>query len=302
MKIPPSQRQEKIAIIQEIFKKSTLDQLKRMHGNNWKFSTSEERMKRLNIQSDHELDCILAKTEEYKCYYRQLSEKRRFFHQSDCDADFAYWGKQIVWSIEEGIALILGKDPRKVFWENIKEYVNYSPFAKSFEEIQLTAKRYTDFQQLSDPVTPPVFLTWVQRMSFANVMVPLELIKSVTALGIQLVDWQELYKGVEKNCNKIKEQYNEAIVLIDNQKELIQSLKQEIELLNISPNSESTLLGIIGVLVKTMFTVSPGGHQLSAFDSQTALIEFLVNNFSKVKGISKSTLESKFSKGEKLLK
>ena len=67
---------------------------------------------------------MLARTDEYRPYYKQKSEKQRFFNQSDCDADFAYWSKQIVWSIDEGVALILGKDPRKVNWENIKEFVN----------------------------------------------------------------------------------------------------------------------------------------------------------------------------------
>ncbi len=301
MKIPPSQRQEKIAVIDDISKKCTLDQLKRMYGNNWKFPSSGERIKRLNILTDHELDCILARTGEYRDYYQQETEKRRFFNQPDCNADFAYWSKQIVWSIDEGVALILGKDPRKVYWENIKEFVAYSPFVKNFEEIRTTAKGYVKFQQLFDPVTPSAFLTWVQRMNFTDVTIPSELIESVEALGIQLTDWHDLYTKMESSRDKLKEQYSEAISLIDRQSKLIQILKKEINELAISPKSERTHLNIIGALVITMFMETQGGNHISIFESQSALINFLIQNFPDVSGIAKSTLEEKFSKAKKLL-
>ena len=33
------------------------------------------------MQSDHELDCILAKTDDYRLYYAQESERKRFFNR-----------------------------------------------------------------------------------------------------------------------------------------------------------------------------------------------------------------------------
>ncbi|RUR15180.1 hypothetical protein ELY21_14930 [Legionella sp. km535] len=301
MKTPPEGRQEKIELIQELFKKLPFDQLMKMHGNNWKLLKTDEFSNKLKTQTDYELDCILARTDEYRPYYKEKAEKERFFNHPDCDADFAYWSKQIVWSIDEGIALILGKEPRKVYWENIKEFTDRSPLAKKFEEIRTTAKGYVKFQQLSDPVVPSVFLTWVQRMNFTDVNVPCALIESIESLGIQLTDWQELYKKMESSRDKLKEQYSEAVALIESQSKFIQSLKHEIDELSISPNSEKTLLKIIGSLVETMFMNSTGGKQISPFNSQAALIEFLEDNFPKVKGISKSTLEDKFAKGKKLL-
>lgn len=56
----------------------------------------------------------------------EREEKKRFFNQLHCDADFSYFGKKALWSIDEGISLILGKDPRKVKWDNIKMYLHLS--------------------------------------------------------------------------------------------------------------------------------------------------------------------------------
>jgi hypothetical protein len=269
---------------------------------------AKEFLKKLNMQSDHELDCILANTDDYRLYYAQESERKRFFNQSDCDADFTHWGRQIVWSIDEGIALIFGKDPRKVYWENIKEYVNYSPFAKNFEEIRGTAKKYVDFKQLFDPVTPSIFLTWVQRMNFINVNVPQKLIESVAAIGVQLADWQTHYKNMEQGYIQLEAVYKQAMALIVAKNELIEiktknyeQLQQENEALRDSPDSKKTLLNIIGVLLKTMLATTDGGQKISCFDTQSSLIEYLVNNFSVIKGISKSNLEEKFSKSNQLI-
>lgn len=67
----------------------------------------------------------------------------------------------------------------------------------------------------------------------------------------------------------------------------------------LSPQSETTHLNIIGVLVDTILATTARGQKISCFDSQATLIEYLLSNYLNIQGISKSTLENKFSKANK---
>ncbi len=146
---------------------------------------------------------ILRQREE-----REIEEKKLFFHQSYYDADFNHYGKKALWSIDEGITLILGKDPRKVKWEDIKIYSHLSPLVKKFEEIKELASSYKNAGQLSDPITPGKFLAWIQRIGFNS---PEKLLEVVNTLGVQIADWQTLYMH--------------AIELLDEKDRAIQALQ-----------------------------------------------------------------------------
>ncbi|PWY56061.1 hypothetical protein DGG96_08990 [Legionella qingyii] len=121
---------------------------------------------------------------------RENDEKKLFFHQPYYNADFSYFGKKALWSIEEGITLILGKDPGKIKWDNIKMYSHLSPLVKKFEEIKELALNYNSAGQLPDPITPGKFLAWAERMQFD---IPLKLKEAVQEIGAQIADWQTLY-------------------------------------------------------------------------------------------------------------
>ena len=222
---------------------------------------------------------------------REKEEKEHYFNQPYCDADFNHSGKKALWFIEEGITLILGKDPKKVKWEEIKRY--NSPFVKKFEEIKELAKSYQNAGQLSDPTTPGEFLAWAERMGLD---IPKELLEVINTLGIQIADWQTA-------CKKVMEQRGERDKIIELLQNEINQLKTDIEQISkneLSLRAEETYLTILGVILVTMFTTTPGGQKISCFDNQSALITYLVDNFSSARGISKSTLEDKFAKAKKI--
>jgi hypothetical protein len=66
--------------------------------------------------------------------------------------------------------------------------------------------------------------------------------------------------------------------------------------------SEGTYLKIIGALVDVVLGASPGGNKHSVFDSQASLIDAILAHYSGTPGISKTTLENKFSEARKSLK
>ena len=100
----------------------------------------------LNQKTDYELRYIYIQfkkhDDNFRHQYEANEERKRFFNQTTSDADVNYWSKQAYWSIDEAIALILGKDPRKVTWNNVKSHLPTSPLAMKFHELREIAKRY----------------------------------------------------------------------------------------------------------------------------------------------------------------
>jgi hypothetical protein len=138
----------------------------------------------------------------------EREENERYFNQSSYTADFNYWGRQPYWTIDEGILLILEKEPRKIKWDDIQQFRQISAFVKKFEEIRELARRYVACNQLSNSVIPGVFLAWASRMGFD---LPEKLQEVVSALGIQITDWQTLHA--------------QAIELLDQKDQVIKALQ-----------------------------------------------------------------------------
>src|ERR1019366_7936927 len=68
----------------------------------------------------NELSCIakeaaLAEEEELRLR-REREEKQRFFNRPRADMDVTHWSRMSCWSIDQAVALSLGKDPRVVKW------------------------------------------------------------------------------------------------------------------------------------------------------------------------------------------
>ena len=65
----------------------------------------------------------------------------RFFHRPAANARFAHWGLAAVWTLEEGVALCLGKEPRFVNQASLKPHLKKSPFAQRFDDLLTLADR-----------------------------------------------------------------------------------------------------------------------------------------------------------------
>lgn len=154
---------------------------------------------------------------KFKEEYEADQESKRFFNQPECDADYDYWSKQACWKIDEGIALILGKDPRKVTWANIQKYTPQSLFTRKFVELRELAFRYVSFQQLYECTPPGNFLAWAERL---DISYPAELKTIINKLGIQIADWKSLYEGMKEQNEHL---VNRCLKLVENNKNLEQN-------------------------------------------------------------------------------
>ncbi|HSW71140.1 MAG TPA: hypothetical protein VLH77_04090 [Gammaproteobacteria bacterium] len=173
--------------------------------------------------------------------YNENEEKKRFFNQPSSNADFNYWSKQAYWSTDEGIALILGKDPRKVTWEKVETYLSASPFAQKFNEIRELAKRYVNCKELSGLAFPGTFLAWVKRMS---IDIPPELEDTVSSLGVQIADWKGCYEKAIEKFNHLNNLFTEQHDFLKAKDKIIEAQKlmiSEIEKNGPQPKAASDL-------------------------------------------------------------
>jgi hypothetical protein len=127
-------------------------------------------------------------------YRPEHKERQRFFNQPDAKADFEHWSKAAYWSIDEGLALIMGRTPEVVTPANILPHVEVSPFAKTYAQNRDLALRASKAGLLKNPCPPGIFLAWAKR-SITDI--PAELIERVEAQGVVIADWQDLYEKLK---------------------------------------------------------------------------------------------------------
>ena len=63
-----------------------------------------------------------AKVNAERAAELQREEDARFFNQPRATADFEHWSKAAYWTLEEAIALAMGKAPESVSWMTIRKY------------------------------------------------------------------------------------------------------------------------------------------------------------------------------------
>lgn len=92
-------------------------------------------------------------------------DKARFFSSPLNDASTVYWARMSYWSIEEGVSLLLGKNPRKVSWKIMRERldeasVKGSPFVKLYRHILDLANQAVRSGVIGKSLHPSSFLVW----------------------------------------------------------------------------------------------------------------------------------------------
>lgn len=103
------------------------------------------------------------KEQEEKRIKADKEEKDRYFNQPDANADFDFWSKVAYWTLDEAIALSLGKDPQKVKWDGIKSLIDRSPFIQGYGQRRDLANRAKTAGQIKEPTTPSTFVQWAHE-------------------------------------------------------------------------------------------------------------------------------------------
>ncbi len=107
-------------------------------------------------------------TKEPPVYADLLSSEDELVLMDQAEADFDYWSRLPLWSNDEGIALLLGKDPEVVNWDVIRGYVNdpcySSDLCSDYNTLRKVVVRALKFKEIKAWNTPDVFVAWAVMM------------------------------------------------------------------------------------------------------------------------------------------
>ena len=165
----------------------------------------------LEALSPFELKARVAKTSALLS--KALSEKAardeqdRGFSRPETEANYARWAKMSYWTLDEGVALSLGREPKFAAWPELEPILNISPFAAEFAEQREILVRAKEMGQLWERTTPARFVKWAQRVQFE---LPNNLVAEVTALGEQVADWKTLFEQEKKLSDQLATEVTEV--------------------------------------------------------------------------------------------
>lgn len=120
----------------------------------------------------------------------KMLDDGRFFNESFCVADLEHWSKISYWTADEAVALSMGRDPRLVSWETIRQYAPWSFFVSTYGTRRDLVLRAIEAGQIGEKTAPSYFLAWAVRTRFP---MPGEIVRSVEEIGNQIADWKSEY-------------------------------------------------------------------------------------------------------------
>ena len=193
---------ERAKLIEEI--KSEI-KIHKYPDNYGKYLAGVRLIEKLDGKTDFELRGIYLEYKQYDTdfmqkYYEHV-EQARFFNRPESDADFIFWAKRPLWTIDEAVALVLGKDPRRVTFNKVIPYAQKSPFAVLFLQTRDLAIRYVKFQELTSPTLPPLFLQWAEKM---EIVIPRALISAILEMHERSIAVDQKYSP-DTNDDKAKD-------------------------------------------------------------------------------------------------
>lgn len=169
--------------------------------------------------SEDALEALFQKTKAESKRRTALAAAKRddeLFNSEEQLADLNYWAKTAYWSLDEAIALLLGKNPKIVNLESVRRAPRYpiSPFVERYEELHALAKRAVATKELSQSVFPRRFIAWAVRLELEC---PAELKLAVEKYAQPDLTWEALY--------------NQQKALYETQVEAVEKLNAKSELL-----------------------------------------------------------------------
>lgn len=229
----------------------------------------------LNDLPQHELMALYEKSlAEEKQRTKQLAineENARFYNLQSAQADFLFWTKTEFWTIEEAIALSLGRDPRIVTWQAISTHKPVTVFIKKFINRRELALRVSHAKQLNGLITPIDFIKWAQK---TQIELPQKLIDEVSKIDAGEINWQEKYL-------ELKAEYD-ALVLQKSSSKKTESTRQ------------------VNNLLRTLASLAIETYRHNIKTERAELAQKIIDDMSKhTKVMSNQSVEDWLSEGAK---
>ncbi len=217
-------------------------------------------------------------TEDSLRSFQKMDVDEQLDVMSSAGADFNHWSKMPFWSLDEGIALLLGKDPAIVYWGLIREYVDYhisSELCVHYSKLRTVVFRALKAEEIHESNSPTAFLAWA---AMKNIKIPEVL--------------QEEMAGQNKFCRKDADEKDDLNFVRTQENNVLQEKierleKRIIELENLEylslDEKKETYAKELAIAIKAHAAVSKNWKKGSSVKQQIAswLMEYYPNLFNE---------------------
>ncbi len=140
--------------------------------------------------------------------------------------DFAYWAKSPYWTIEEAVALVLGREPKYANRKSVQIYSQVSPGAQLYLRTLELADRNVSWKQLTNPTAPGAFLAWAKR---CGIGIPADLEAEVAKYDHYIGDWRTLYESTKAKLDEALERERQLAELTKTVKGQFDALQAQVQ-------------------------------------------------------------------------
>ena len=164
---------------------------------------------------------------ELLALYELKKEEQRFFNHPDAyanDAVLGNWSIMPYWTLDEGVALAFGTNPKIVTWEKVKVHIKpyySSPFALEYDRRREWTLRADCYNEPYDQISPGSFIEWAKGK---NIIIPCELLEQLAANGISIDSWKESNEKLKKRYKELEELYDEQSLICKELTKLVELL------------------------------------------------------------------------------
>ncbi|MEH6742680.1 hypothetical protein [Hyphomonas sp.] len=129
-----------------------------------------------------------------------------FFNAPIAFADYRRWARHLTWTVEQCVALSLGRSPNVLSWEALKSAGDEawrSDLGKEFLARMEIAWNWISIGQLTPEATPGEYLTWLKSV---RLDCPPKLIETIQTFGNEIIDWKERSEALKGDVEQLREE------------------------------------------------------------------------------------------------
>jgi len=133
-------------------------------GNRIQISVQEKESTQSNTPMESEDDDLGLEPDEYDMESMDIDEELGIMEASV--SDFLHWSQRAYWTLDQGIALLLSKDPYQVYWERIRSYVNFYysiPLCQDYAKLRKIVVQAKAINEITNEMSPAAFLEWADK-------------------------------------------------------------------------------------------------------------------------------------------
>jgi hypothetical protein len=223
--------------------------------------------------SREDLDALFEKEKAKEAAKKET--ERLVLEGRSVGADFCHWSRASYWTLDEAIALSLGKEPGEIDPYLLLDHAHSQQFAKDYVRRRDLIVRAKNIKELSDPTRPHKFVDWANRH---RIELPQELVQEVRD-SEPIVDWKAKLDVVASALGTTSNFVDEALSQLLRERDRLSS---EIDRLSTQSRERGISSRERETMLKIIIGLAIGGYGYPRSGQRSAVPKELANDLEEL--------------------